>query len=254
MYRDDASVLDEHDRAVGAILIAETLLAQCQRAAELVRAPHAPERWRAMRQLQDDHDEIYRQLDRARDVLAARGANTLAYEDLRADLRPSLAIARDDDTQVIDADAFEDVRRAIEALKLAVPGADWRGIARRTRALVELPTLRRRHRLATAGLVTAFVTGAATWFLATIPERRPDPRVEMRRELSEIAIQRKVTLVHLQFATHDRCDRALARDYARLLVMDGRGADAERFGADYADRCGADTVVANWANAPRAPR
>ena len=31
MYRDAATALDEHDRAVGAILIGETLIAQCER-------------------------------------------------------------------------------------------------------------------------------------------------------------------------------------------------------------------------------
>ena len=69
MYRDAASILDEHDRAVGAILIGESLLAQCDRRADQICDPHHTERWRAMREIQDDYPEIWRQLDRAREVL-----------------------------------------------------------------------------------------------------------------------------------------------------------------------------------------
>jgi hypothetical protein len=45
MYRGASSALDEHDHAVGAILITETLVEQCERAA---RVKAGPARWRAL--------------------------------------------------------------------------------------------------------------------------------------------------------------------------------------------------------------
>ena len=44
MYRDTASALDEHDRAVGAILIGEALVDTCEEAGSPLE-PH--DRWRA---------------------------------------------------------------------------------------------------------------------------------------------------------------------------------------------------------------
>ena len=260
MYRDAASSLDEHDRAVGAILIGETLLAQCEHATELIHAPHAPERWRAMHDLHDDYAEIWRQLDRARGELARRGANTMGYEELRPRVKRSVTVPRDDRDdreQAVDLEALEDARRAIAELKLAVPGADWQAIAQRTHELVETPQLHRRHRLAVAGVLGAVVLGLTSFLLGAMPEKKPDPAIEMRRELVDIAQQRKLKLHYLALATGHgaaaSCEPPLAHEYVKLLVMDGRGDDAERFADAYLGRCGEDRVVENWANAPRPP-
>src|SRR3954469_8676170 len=151
MYRDSGNALDEHDRAVGAILIGEALVAQCDRAVSRIRDPRlssAPDKWRAMREVHDDYPEIWRQLDRARSVLAARGANTAGYEELRPHVRPTLALPSERNDAEIDTAALDDARRAIGELKLAVPGADWKAIAKRTTALVDTPQLHRKHRLA----------------------------------------------------------------------------------------------------------
>ncbi len=254
MYRDEAFALDEHDRAVGSILIGESLMAQCERAADRIRNPHDPERWRAMREIQDDYPEIWRQLDRARDVLAARGANTMKYEEMRPNVRPSLAIETEDHTQSVDTDALEDARRAIAELKLAVPGADWKAIAKRTHDLVEMPELRRRNRLPVIGVVSFVALAVMTWFLSSIPEPQVDERELMRQELAEVASQRKVKIQYLELAVGQRCDPPVAHEYVKLLVMDGQGDNAERFADQYLGRCGEDTVVENWANAPRPRR
>lgn len=270
MYRDAASALDEHDRAVGAILIGETLVAQCERAVERIRNPHATERWGAMRDLHDDYAEIWRQLDRARHELSLRGVNTTGYEELRPQVKPTIsapsapsaapsaaARARADRDQAIDLEALEDARRAIAELKLAVPGADWKAIARRTHELVEIPALRRRHRLAVTGVVAGVMCGLTMLILGAMPAPKKDPGLEMRREISTIAQQRKVKLHYLALAIdhgEPSCDRPIAHDYVKLLVMDGRGDDAEAFADRYLGRCGEDTVVENWANAPRPPR
>lgn len=256
MYRDDATALDEHDRAVGAILIGETLVAQCERNAdrisEAVRMQSA-ERWRAVGDLHDDYLEIWRQLDRAKKLLENRGANTMSYEELRPHVKPALAIPRDEQT-AIETDALDDARRAIEQLKLAVPGADWKGIARRTRDLVEIPELHRRHRALIAtfcGVVAIFVAG----YLATIAkEAPPDPAVELRRELAGIASERKLKIETTRMMLSDRCAPPLAHAYVKLLAMDGRKDDAMAFAAIYTDRCGEDRVVQNWASAPRVRR
>lgn len=254
MYRDLSASIDEHDRAVGAILIAETLVAQCEQGVARIRDPHAPERWRAMRDLHDDFPEIWRQLDRARDELRARGANTAGYEELRPHVRPSLAVAHEEQGSALDPDALDDVRRAIGELKLAVPGADWKAIARRTTALVDLPRLHRRHRLAVSGVVGALALSVVTWMLAIAPAKKPDKVAAMRREIAEIAMQRKFKIEALAAAAGGRCDAPLAHEYVKLLVMDGRGPDAEAFADGYTSRCGEDSVVENWANAPRPPR
>src|SRR5262245_32067369 len=124
MYRDTATALDEHDRAVGAILIGEALVAQCERnvgRARDQRLSHTHDRWTAMREIHDDYPEIWRQLDRARAVLAARGANTAGYEELRPHVRPTLALPSEKHETALDPEALDDARRAIAELKLAVP-------------------------------------------------------------------------------------------------------------------------------------
>lgn len=254
MYRDSANVLDEHDRAVGAILIGEALIAQCERAVERVRDPRGlqgHEKWTAMREIHDDYPEIWRQLDRARTVLAGRGANTAGYEELRPHVRPSLAIPNDTHDTAIDPEALDDARRAVGELKLAVPGADWKAIAKRTTELVDTPQLHRRHRLAVATVLTVLGLALVTWFTAIVPDKKVDKGEVMRREIAEIAMQRKIRIDVLASAIGNRCDTPMAHEYVKLLVMDGRGRDAESFADVYTGRCGEDTVVENWANAPR---
>ncbi len=254
MYRDSANALDESDRAVGAILIGEAMLAQCERAVDRVRDPHAHERWRAMREIHDDYPEIWRQLDRARAVLAARGGNTTAYEEMRPHVRPSLIVPNDAHETAVDPEALDDARRAVAELKLCVPGADWKAIARRTTELVEMPQLHRRHRLAVGTILSVLTLAVVTWFVAITPEKKQDRAEAMRHEIAEIANQRKVRIDILASAVGDRCNASLAHEYVKLLVMDGRGHDAEMFADRYTGRCGEDTVVENWANAPRPPR
>jgi hypothetical protein len=253
MYRDAAFALDEHDRAVGAILIGESLMVQCERSADRIRDPHDSERWRAMREIQDDYPEIWRQLDRAREVLATRGANTMAYEEMRPHVRRTLAVENEDHTQSVDAEALEDARRAIAELKLAVPGADWKAIAARTAGLVELPLRSRRvnHRWIVGSVATMFVLTLAAWLIAIIPEHKPTRHETMRRELAGITHERKSRIDFLHAELGDRCLTAPAHDLVRLMVLDGRTSDAKEFGAAYIARCGADEVVEDWAKAPR---
>lgn len=247
MYRDEGVDLDEHDRAVGAILIGETLVAQCERNADAVRVARAVDRWSAMREIQDDYPEIWRQLDRARDLLAARGSNTTGYEELRPHVRAAVATNR------VDRDAFEDARRAIAELKLAMPGTDWKGIEKRSSTFADMPQLRRRHRVAVIGVVAGLITLAVAWFLSTIPEHKVDQRELMRRELVGVTAERKVKIAQLSHVVYPACERPVARELVKLLVLDGRGDAADQFADDFLVRCGEDTVVENWANAPRAP-
>jgi hypothetical protein len=253
MYRDATTTLDECDRAVGAILIGEALIDSCERARRLGQAAR-PDAWRAIRDAHDDFPEIWRSLDRARAELARRGINVTGYDELRPHVRSRLATASDDhDASAVQVDpaALDDARRATDALKLAVPGADWAAIDRRTTGLVAAPLVRRqRNRLILAGFAIAFGFVAATWLSALAPRTRIDRRDAMRQELAQIADQRRIEIVALQRALDDRCDAPTARALARQLVMDGRGLDARQFAADYTERCGADDVVAHWANAP----
>ncbi|MDX2090523.1 MAG: hypothetical protein SFX73_21875 [Kofleriaceae bacterium] len=255
MYRDDATALDEHDRAVGSILIGETLVAQCERSAtQLADKRSLPaDRWRAVRDIHDDYTEIWRQLDRAKKILDARGANTMGYEELRPHVKPSLSMPTDERTAV-EAAAFNDVRRAIEQLKLAVPGTDWKAIDKRSHQLSETPGLHRRHRAATAAILAVFVTFAAGYMVTMAQDKEPDPAALMRREIAAIAKERKLKIAMTNAMLGKRCDPPLAHDYVKLLAMDGRKDDAMAFADSYTIRCGEDRVVLNWANAPRVVR
>jgi hypothetical protein len=253
MYRDAPAALDERDRAVGAILIGEALLASCERAGVLGRSA-APEAWRAIRDAHDEFPEIWRSLDRARAVLARRGVNVTGYDELRPHVRTHLARrSADGDPEVVLVDpmALDDARRATDALKLAVPGADWAAIDQRTSGLVHAPLVhRRRNRLVVGGVVAMFAVVIGAWIASLAPREKPDRRDVLRRELAEIAQQRKIRIIALQASLVDRCDPPAAHELARQLVMEGRGLDARQFASRYSERCGDDPVVARWASAP----
>lgn len=249
MYRDANATLDERDRAVGAILIGEALIASCERA-RVIGQTDGPSAWRAIRDAHDDFPEIWRSLDRARQVLARRGINVTGYDELRPHVRTRLATGGDDDDAVrVDPAALDDARRAADELKLAVPGADWAAIEQRTTGLVRAPLLRR-DRVLVGVLVAPFALAVLAWSSAMVPHKKPDRYAAMRRELAEIAQQRPVKILALQRSLGERCDPAAAHELARQLVMDGRGAEAKRFAAAYTTRCGEDPVVVHWANAP----
>jgi hypothetical protein len=256
MYRDSANALDERDRAVGAILIGEALVDECQRSATLIRATDAPlshnERWRKITDVHDTYPEIWRHLDRARSVLATRGANTRRYDELRPRAKRAPTNAEGTD---IDNGALDDARRAIEDLKLAVPGADWKAIQERTNHLVDKPLARAKgQRAIVMAVVFLFLFAVAGWLVAIIPARKVDRRAEMRKELTEISAQRKVRINFVRVELGMRCDLDRARELTKLLAMDGRNVEANSFGMDYLARCGDDEVVDNWAHAPRPPR
>lgn len=249
MYRDTASALDEHDRAVGAILIGEALIDAVEDAAVRSRATDAPhQRWRAFAEANDAYPEIWRHLDRARRVLANRGANTAAYDELRPHAAKSASRPGID---AIDKSALDDAKRAIAELKLAVPGADWDAIEARTAGLVSAPLSRRRQRIVVVCVVAAILLAVLSWFAAIVPEKKVDRREAMRDELAQIAQQRKLKIDELRGTLGQRCEPAQAHDLIKLLVLDGRTEDARDFGTDYIQRCGEDSVVDHWAHAPR---
>ena len=244
MYRDDSTHLDEHDRAVGAIQIADGLIVDCLKASkQLASAEH---RWRAVREIHDDYAEVWRQLDSARRLLVARGANTIGFDELREQVVPVLTI-RDDG---LDTTPLEDARRAVAELRLAMPGADWKGIEARTRGLAGTRFVRGGQRLAFAGVAVVFSLAVATWAASSVPEQRVDPRIEqrlaMKRELAVVIDQRKDRIEQLQLLIGGRCDRPNVLEYVRLLVEDGRFGDAHGYGEDYMARCGEDGKVRTW--------
>lgn len=254
MYRDSANALDERDRAVGAILIGEALVDDCQRAATLIGAAATVshnERWRTITDVHDTYPEIWRHLDRARSLLATRGANTARYDELR----PRAHRAPTNAEGAIDTAALDDVRRAIEDLKLAVPGADWAAINERTNHLLDKPLARAKgQRTIVATILVLFIFAVTGWLIAIVPEHKVNRREAMRRELSEITQQRKLRIEMVRVELGKRCDVDRARELAKLLAMDGRTAEANYFGLDYLARCGDDEVVDNWAHAPKPPR
>jgi hypothetical protein len=251
MYRDGATHHDEHDRAVGAIEIADGLIADCTRAATRLDRSDRPERWRAAHGLHEDYLEIWRQLDGARRILAGRGTNTIGYDELRRQVVPVLTIRDHDDA--IDLTPLDDARRALEELRLAIPGTDWKAIEARTKGLVGTTLVQRGQRLALAGVLGCFSLAVVAWASATIPEPRTDSRAEMRRELAGVVDERRARIDELQATIGDRCDRPPVHELMRLLVMDGRWREARAFASSYELRCGEDAVVRKWADAPIPP-
>jgi hypothetical protein len=252
MYRDSAQSLDEHDRAVGAILIGEALVDNCDRAAlrvDDVETVGRHARWRAVHEVHDTYPEIWRHLDRARGVLAKRGANTIAYDELRPHVKRA---ATDGDAQHVDSEALDEAKRAIAELKLAVPGADWKAIAARTAGLVHVPigNKKRNQRLVIGTALAAVVFTIATWFVS-LPVHKPSHREAMRRELAGIQHGRQARIDFLRAELGDRCLPGAAHDLIRLMVLDGRTLDAKEFGTAYTARCGDDAIIDDWANAPR---
>jgi hypothetical protein len=253
MYRDSANALDERDRAVGAILIGEALVDACDRAATTLQTNELShhDRWRTITDVHDTYPEVWRHLDRARSLLAARGANTQHYDERR----PKAHRAPTNAEGSIEKGALDDARRAIEDLKLAVPGADWKAIEERTAHLTDKPLARAKgQRIMLLTVVTLFLFAMTGWIIAMIPPEKIDRRAEMRRELSEIAQHRKLRIELVRVELGARCDVERARELAKLLAMDGRTVDAKAFGVDYLSRCGDDEIVDNWAHAPRPPR
>jgi hypothetical protein len=261
MYRDAKTELDERDRAVGAILIGESLIASCESARKVGNTDpsHA---WRAIRDAHDDFPEIWRCLDRARNELARRGVNTAGYDEMRPHVRTRLATGveqLDDDVIMrVDPAALDDARRATDELKLAVPGADWIEIERRTSGLVHAPRAdRRRRRLVLAG-VSTLAAGFGVVMLVLLVGLASTPRVDrgqprsdsMRRQLAEIAEQRPAKIDELRRSLGERCDPPLAHELVKQLAMDGRGAEMRQLATEYTARCGEDVVISNWSRAP----
>lgn len=249
MYRDDSTLLDEHDRAVGAIQIADGLLARCFTASkQLASAEH---RWRAVREIHDDYGEVWLQLDGARQLLASRGANTMGFDELREQVVLVLALHEDG----VDMRPLEDARRAIAELRLAMPGADWKAIEARTRGLARGAKLVRggQRAIAFAAVTLVFLLGAAAWNAFTTPTPVVNPRVaerlEMQKDLDGVVNERKDRIDQLSLLIGGRCDRENVVEFVKLLSMDGRWNDAHVYGVDYMRRCkDEDGQVRKWAD------
>jgi len=249
MYRDRSHRPADHDRAVGAIQIADGLIADCAGAAALLGGPERPERWSAVRSLHDGYPEIWNQLDAARRILAARGAATTGYDELREQVSP-LAIASLDGSRAIDPDILDDARRALEELRLAMPGADWQEIDARARKLAAT-RLERRGRLVIAGLVSGFVLAFSVWGTAMMPRLRPNAAAQMRAELTQVVVERRARIDELNAVIGEVCDRPRVLELMKLYVMDGRFEDAKAYADSYETRCGEDMAVRKWVNAPK---
>lgn len=250
MYRDRATNLDEHDRAVGSIQIADGLIAGCLASAK--KLTEGPDRWRVAASIAEDYLAIWQHLDSARRILAGRGINTLAYDELRRDVAPTLRIDDAPGAKPLDLAPLDDARRACEELRLAVPGADWAAIAKRTIELVShAPIASRWQRARMAAVVGLFGLGVLTWATAMKSERPVDPDAEMRKEISLLVKERQFRIEELQILVGKRCDLPRAQELIKLYVMDGRWMDARNYGATYQANCGDDAVITKWANAPR---
>ena len=249
MYRDSAHRPADHDRAVAAIQIADGRIADCTTAAPLLGGAERHERWAALRTLHDGYPEIWNQLDIARRILAARGANTTGYDELRRQVSP-VAVATLDGSRAVDPALLDDARCAVEELRLAMPGADWQEIEARSKKLAAT-RLGRHGRLVFAGLASGFMLAFSVWGWSMMPTWRPSASAQMSVELAQVVIERRVRIGELNETIREACDRPRVLELLKLYVMDGRFDDAKAYADSYELRCGEDMAVRKWANAPK---
>jgi hypothetical protein len=244
MYRDDSTHLDEHDRAVGAIQIADGLIGDCLRASKQLGSTE--HRWRAAREINENYGEVWRQLDCARRLLATRGANTMSFDELREHVHPVLPLC----ATGLDTTRLEDARRAVAALRLAMPGADWKAIEARTKGLLGTQLVRRGPRIAVAGVAVVMSLAAVTWAANVAPEQPITPKVEAQLSVQQqpvVAVEKRSDRIDtLQLLIGGRCDRPRVTEFVELLVKEGRYEDAHGYGEDYAVRCGDDPEIRKW--------
>lgn len=255
MYRDVTQSLDEHDAAVGAILIGEAIIAGCESSARRLRdLPKGTDPWPVLAATEGFPD-LWRHLDRARRVLVKRGVTTAAYDGVRPLARSSMIVPQDDGAPSVDTAALDNARRGIEAIKLAVTGADWDAIEQRTAGLVKVPISgKQKNRLFLGGVLGGLAFVVVAWASAVAPgpkpvAAKPDTAV-MRESLTDIAKARKQRIEELQVALGERCLAQPAHELVQSLVMDGRTSDARTFGDSYIERCGGDPIVEKWSKAP----
>jgi len=249
MYRDSSHRPADHDRAVGAIQIAEGLITDCSAAAALLGGPERHERWGALRRLHDGYPELWTHLDAARRILAARGANTTGYDELRDQVNP-FAIASLDGSRALDPVILDDASRALDELRLAMPGADWQEIDARSRKLAAT-RLARHGRLVIAGVAVGAVLAFSVWGTAMMPRLRTSAASQMRVELTQVVVERRARIDELNTTIGEICDRPRVLELMRLYVMDGRFEDAKLYADSYETRCGEDMAVRKWASAPK---
>jgi hypothetical protein len=254
VYRDTSTVVDEHDRAVGAILIGEAIVDECERTWQRVQdetTATPKQRWRAIGALHDTFPDIWRHLDRARRVLASRGIHTAGYDDLRPQARRAASNPGLDGSEAFDAAALDDVRRGIAELKLALPGADWDGIEARTQGLVRVPLPRRaRQRITFAGSLAAFVIATLAWTFSMLPHSEARAAGTMAGDLRLVTEERRLHIIQRESDLGGRCLPAPAHELVQLLVQDDQRLKATMFSIGYLLHCGADPVVVHWMTAP----
>jgi hypothetical protein len=162
-----------------------------------------------------------------------------------------LTVANLDGSRPPDPIVIDDARRALEELRLAMPGADWQEIDARARKLAATRIAARRGRLAIVGVVSAFALAVCVWGTAMIPKYRPSRAMLMRAELAQVILERRARIGELSMSIGEVCDRPRVLELMRLYVMDGRFEDAKAYGERYEMRCGEDMAVRKWANAPK---
>ena len=236
------------------MLIAEAVLASCEAAVARMTAPTSADadRWRAVMEVHDTYPEIWRHLDRARRELSTRGTNTIAFDELR----PSAPRTAMEGATQIDRSALDAARKAIEQLKLDLPGADWSDIEARTRSISSTNIQRHARPWLVVGIAaTALASTVLACFSMMSSSHHAHAAaaaVDMKRELATVTADRKAAIAQLQRSiSDDKCEPAKAQELMRQLVYDGRNVDAKIFADRYEGRCGTDPIVDTWAHAPQ---
>jgi hypothetical protein len=210
---------------------------------------------------QQIYPEIWRHLGDARNVLAARGVDVAAFDDLRRGELVELGVTDVEVTREVDYTAllalryreravktatfnvagYQRARQACQVLMATMPEVDWAALARaEDREIAAAGSLQTSKWLGIAKLVGLAAIVAAVSFgiyrLATSgpeaaapaprPARAPDPLAGVSRHLGDVeqdlVDERAGRIANLRDAYADTCDRAHLPELLALLRADGR--------------------------------
>ena len=237
MYRDTASTLDEHDRAVGAILIGEALVETCEQAQAVERSPRLHDSWRAFAEASVLSRGLAPPRPRAQGARAARPQHRRLRRAAAARRRSRSPAAR---RSTARRSTKRSARSASSSSRCPAPTgtrsrlAPPASSARRSRA-------EQQQRSSSARPPVALLGARVSRRSSRAPADAP--RGDARRT-RQIAQQRKLKIPRSCGSRWARvASRPRRTSLVKLLVLDGRGPDAKAFGADYVVRCGEDEVV-----------
>jgi hypothetical protein len=258
------------DPAVDAVLTAETLLEQFHTLLPKLTSLMPADVAEATGQAQHLYPEIWAQLDRARALVAGRGVDTTAYDELRAQQPASMLGVdqvgiRDEATQiavflaagtfvaslgakrsVANRGGLAAAHQAIELLQATLPGVAWTAERNAERSVMagHLQELgRARATKLLIGVLALGVVGALGFGIVKLLEK---PKEETLVETA----QREIAELEARLET-ESCDASAAEQLVVKLRILGKPRRARDVGHQFLTQCGDNENIRKRVGPPR---